>query len=190
MSEENTPYWQGKLVRLRPMRPDDRHKWLADEQTDADGVRMLNAGMTLPASEHEARSFVQRYAHFNNRQEHLMFSIDNLEGELVGGINLHSMDQKNGTFEVGSRIYRAYRGRGYFFDAKLLILRYAFYELRYQKYECYCHEQNEAMVRHLERLGCTLEGRLRRHIYTNGRYYDELAYGLTREEFDELLARQ
>lgn len=33
------------------------------------------------------------------------------------------------------------------------------------------------------------EGRLRRHIYTNGQYYDELIFGLTREEFDDLLSR-
>lgn len=184
-----SPFWEGNLVRLRPMRSDDRHKWLADEQADTAGVRFLNAGMTLPVSEHEARAFVERYANFNNREERIMFSIETLDGELVGGINIHSMNRKNGTFETGSRIYLAYRGRGYAFDAKLILLRYAFHELRYQKYTIHCQENNAPMIHHAQRLGCRQEGRLRRHIYTDGRYFDELIFGLTREEFDDLLAR-
>jgi RimJ/RimL family protein N-acetyltransferase len=35
-----------------------------------------------------------------------------------------------------------------------------------------------------ESLGFKCEGRIRRAIYTNGNYYDEVIYGLTFEEFD------
>lgn len=73
---------------------------------------MLNAGMDLPKSEHDARAFAERYAEFGHRHERIMFSIETLEGELVGGINIHSMNQRNGTFETGTRIYRAFRDRG------------------------------------------------------------------------------
>lgn len=99
-------------------------------------------------------------------------------------MNPHSMDPKNGTFQTGSRVHRAYRGRGYGLEAKVLVLRYAFHELRYQKYEVRCLATNDAMVRHMARLGATLEGRIRRHVHTQGAYVDELAFGLTREEFD------
>jgi len=187
---ENPYYWQGKLVRLRPMRLEDAELWLAEQQSDSTAVRYLNAGMALPASETAARRFVKKYAEFKNSDQHMMFSIDNLEGQFVGNINIHDADQKNGTFETGSRIFQAHRGRGYFFDAKLIILRYAFHELRYQKYYIFCMEDNEPMIRHAARLGCKSEGRLRRHIYTNGRFYDELVFGLTREEFDKLLEKK
>jgi RimJ/RimL family protein N-acetyltransferase len=186
---ENKYYWQGKLVRLRPMHVDDADLWLADEQSDSEAVRFLNVGMTLPVSEHDAKKFAQKYAEFNSKEERIMFSVERLDGQLVGGMNIHSMDQKNGTFETGSRIYRAYRGNGYGFDAKIIILRYAFHELRYQKYNIHCLETNEPMIRHAERLGCQPEGRIRRHIYTQGRFFDELIFGLTREEFDALLER-
>ncbi|MFN2161304.1 MAG: GNAT family N-acetyltransferase [Candidatus Promineifilaceae bacterium] len=187
--KENPYYWQGTLVRLRPMRLDDAGLWLAEQQSDSEAVRYLNTGMALPASETAARRFVEKYAEFKNSDQLLMFSIENLDGQLVGNINIHSADQKNGTFETGSRIFQAHRRRGYFFDAKLIILRYAFHELRYQKYYIFCMEGNEPMIRHAARLGCKSEGRLRRHIYTNGRFYDELVFGLTREEFDELLEK-
>jgi RimJ/RimL family protein N-acetyltransferase len=177
-------YWQGPRVRLRPMHRDDVALWLREEEEDAEATYFLNAGMPLPKSAHDGEEFANRYAEFGSREERLMFSIETLDAELVGGMNLHSLDQKNGTFQTGSRIYRAFRGRGYGLEAKLLVLRYAFHELRYQKYEVRCAADNDAMVRHMDRLGATLEGRLRRHIFTRGTFVDELAYGLLREEFE------
>lgn len=185
----NRYYWQGECIRLRPMHSNDAGLWLAEEQTDSSAVRFLNSGMDLPKSEHAAQAFAERYAEFNNQEERIMFSIETLDGVLVGGMNIHSMDQKNGTFETGSRIYSGYRGQGYAFEAKIIILRYAFHELRYQKYSIHCLETNQPMINHARRLGCQAEGRLRRHVYTNGRYFDELIFGLTREEFDDLLLR-
>lgn len=180
-------YWQGERVRLRSMQKDDSKLWLAEEQSDSEAVRFLNYGMDLPKSEQSAVEFGERFAEFNNSDERIMLSIETIEGDLIGGMNIHSMNQKNGTFETGSRIYRAFRGKGYGFEAKIILLRYAFYELRFQKYNIRCIEVNEPMIRHAKRLGCQAEGRIRRHIYTNGQYYDELIFGLTREEFDELI---
>ena len=182
-------YWRGADIRLRPLREDDGALWLADQQSDREAVRFLNYGIDLPSSEDAAQQFVARYAEFNNRAERIMFSIERLDGELVGGINIHSMDRKNGTFETGTRIYRAHRGRGYGFQAKVIVLRYAFHELRFQKYNIRCMESNEPMIHHAARLGCQAEGRIRRQIYTAGRFYDELIFGLTREEFDALEQR-
>jgi RimJ/RimL family protein N-acetyltransferase len=178
-------YWQGERIRLRPMHLEDAELWL-QEDTDSQAICFLNYGVMLPSSAKDAQAFAERYANFNNREERIMFSIETLNGELVGGINIHSMNQKNGTFETGSRIYRPYRGLGYGFEAKLIVLRYAFYELRYQKYAVKCLETNAPMIKQAKLLGCKEEGRIRRHIYTNGHYYDELIFGLTREEFDDL----
>lgn len=182
-------YWQGHLVRLRAMRPDDDALLLAEELSDTEGVRALNCGMTEPRSATSARAFAERFADFGARDERIMFSIENFDGDLVGGINLHSMQPRHGTFETGSRIYSAYRDRGYAFDAKLLLLRYAFHELRFQKYVIRCLASNGPMQRHAARLGCVHEGRLRRQFFTDGEYRDELVFGLLREEFDALLLR-
>ena len=182
-------FWQGERVRLRPMHSDDAALWLAEERSDSEAVRFLNYGVDLPKSEHDARSFSERYAEFNNRSERIMFSIETLDGELVGGINIHSMDEKNGTFETGTRIYRAFRDLGYGFDAKIIVLRYAFHELRFQKYNLRCLDTNHSMINQAHHLGCHEEGRVRRQIYTDGEHHDELIFGLTREEFDELLPK-
>jgi RimJ/RimL family protein N-acetyltransferase len=187
--KHNNYFWQGARIRLRPLHVDDAALWLAEEQADSEAVRFLNYGMSLPKSAHAARLFAERYAEFNNLDERIMFSIETLESELVGGINIHSMDRRSGTFETGTRIYRPFRGQGYGFEAKVLVLRYAFHELRLQKYNIRCLETNQPIINHALRLGCQAEGRIRRQVYTEGRYYDELIFGLTREEFDGLLGR-
>ncbi|MBX3056293.1 MAG: GNAT family N-acetyltransferase [Anaerolineae bacterium] len=45
---------------------------------------------------------------------------------------------------------------------------------------------NEPSQRLHEGMGFMLEGRIRRAALTDGRYYDDLIYGLTREEFEEM----
>jgi len=37
----------------------------------------------------------------------------------------------------------------------------------------------------LRKLGCVEEGRRRQMVYTQGRYYDEILFGLTRSEFEK-----
>ncbi|MDP8240802.1 MAG: GNAT family protein [Candidatus Hatepunaea meridiana] len=182
--DTNEKFWQGKLIRLRPMRKNDVGLWL-EEDSDSEGNRFLNSGMPLPKSLKSAEDFGERYSEFNNSEERIMFTIETLSGETVGGINIHSMNKKNGTFQTGTRIYRQFRGKRYAEEAKRIVLRYAFNEQRYQKYNIYTLETNEAMIRHAKRIGCKEEGRIRRNIYTNGRFYDELLFGITREEFEQ-----
>ena len=55
---------------------------------------------------------------------------------------------------------------------------------RYQKVNAEVYAFNEPSMRLHERMGFTLEGRLRRMIYTGGEYHDALFYGMTREEFE------
>ena len=91
-------YWQGKLIRLRPMQKEDLDLWL-EEDKDSEGVRCLNPGIGLPKSIKDVDDFAEKYCNFNSSSERIMFSIETLSGELVGGTNIHSMDKKNGTFE-------------------------------------------------------------------------------------------
>ena len=181
-------YWQGKLVRLRPMKEKDA-LLAVKEYTDSEAERCLNYGIPLPKTIKEAKEFAKRYSDFKHSDERIMFSIETLRGVLVGGINIHSMNKKNGTFQTGSRIFRKHRGKGYIAEAKVMVLRYCFHELRFQKYNVKVFSDNPKMLRHMKKLGCVEEGRIRRNIYTNGKYYDEVLLGMTREEFDEKYSR-
>ena len=68
-------------------------------------------------------------------------------------------------------------------EAILLVLRYFFGELRYQKVGATVYSFNEPSVRLHEGLGFGQEGRLRRELFTGGQYHDILLFGLTAEDF-------
>lgn len=177
-------FWQGDKIRLRPSQPLDWETWY-QEAGDTEGIRRFNLEVELPVTAEMVREQAEKYAHFQNMEHATIFAVETLEGELVGTITLHSRDEKNGRFSMGLRIYRPYRRRGYAEEAARILLRYGFYELRCQKANSACMEHNEGSIRLHEKLGFKVEGRRRRHIYTNGRYYDDILFGMTREEFDE-----
>jgi RimJ/RimL family protein N-acetyltransferase/enamine deaminase RidA (YjgF/YER057c/UK114 family) len=178
-------FWQGDKIRLRPVRSQD---WEAiyQEATDTQGIRLMNLGVELPASPEMAQAWTEKYADCKDTDGFIIYSIETLAGELVGGITLHSRDDKNGKFSFGVRIYRPHRQRGYAEEAVRILLRYGFHERRYQKANSACLEINEESIRLHRKLGFTEEGRRRRSVYMDGRYYDDILFGLTREEFDEM----
>ncbi len=181
--DTSASFWQGQLIRLRALEVADASTWLA-EDVDSEAIRALNYGIELPRSRALAEEWAATFANFAKAEERIIFSIETLAGEYAGNINIHSMELRHGAFQTGMRLFRAFRGRGYALEAKRIVLRYAFHELRFQKYNLRCLETNAAIVRHAKRLGCREEGRVRRAFYTDGRYLDELLFGLTREEFD------
>jgi RimJ/RimL family protein N-acetyltransferase len=119
----------------------------------------------------------------------IVFAIENLEGEQVGGISLHSRDEKNGLFSFGVVVDRQHRRRGYAEDAVIILLKYGFWEKRYQKCNSACVDMNEGSIKLHQKLGFLQEGRRRRQLFLSGEHHDEILFGLTREEFAAHLGR-
>lgn len=113
--------------------------------------------------------------------------IENLAGELVGGLGTHHCDPVGGTFSYGLSIAREHRRRGYAADTIRLVLRYFFEERRYRKAMVHVYSFNEPSLRLHERLGFQQEGRLRRMVFTRGRFFDIIVLGLLAEEYAALI---
>jgi RimJ/RimL family protein N-acetyltransferase len=101
----------------------------------------------------------------------------------VGMIDTHRCDPRVGSFSYGIGVMAEHRHKGYASEAVLLVARYYFQELRYQKLNVQVHDDNAASIALHERLGFTQEGRLRRNVYKAGQFHDLLCYGMTAEEF-------
>lgn len=89
------------------------------------------------------------------------------------------------SFSYGVAIRNEHQRKSYASEAIILVLRYYFQELRYQKVTTPVFSFNEASRRLHEQLGFQQEGRLRRKIFTRGQYFDEIVFGMTMEEFTE-----
>ena len=176
-------FWQGASTRLRPW-------WLEDAELrfmaslDSPTLALHQDGIVLPTSVDLQRAWLEKAAGLQD-DGMLRFAMDNLDGATVGWVTLHSRDQKNGTFGFGVAVYRAYRGHGYAVDAVHILLKYGFWEQRYQKCNSMCLHTNAASIRLHQKLGFLEEGRIRRNSFSNGEYQDEVLFGMTREEFDE-----
>jgi RimJ/RimL family protein N-acetyltransferase len=115
-----------------------------------------------------------------------MLAIETLDGELVGSINTNSCDTRHGTFNYGVAIFREHWRKGYASEAVMILLRFYFEELRYQKVTAHVYAFNESSIALQEHLGFVQEGKLRNMIFTKGQYFDEFLYGLTKSEYENL----
>jgi RimJ/RimL family protein N-acetyltransferase len=175
-------YWEGSRVRLRAVEPGDweiHHEW----DQDSEMMRLLDR-VHIPRSREGTRRWAEQQALRDPENDNFHFEAETLSGELVGSVNAHDCDRRVGAFEIGIAIRPEHQRKGYATEAIALVLRYYFHELRYQKVNAYIDDRNEPSLRLFQSLGFQLEGRLRRLIYSGGRHYDYIAYGLTIEEFD------
>ena len=175
-------FWQNDLVRLRASRDDE---WEDHYLScfDSEARRLLQYEIELPPTITAEKAGAAKFADFAPGTGRLMFTIETLDGKPVGGINLNSIDEKNGTFSIGMQILPGCRGKGYGTAAMRILLRYAFCERRLNKYYGSILEGNIASERMLRKLGCSEEGRRREMVYTDGRYQDEILFGLTKGDF-------
>ena len=176
-------FWQGKQVRVRPLRIEDAEQSFTSS-LDSPSRQFLQLGVELPTSVELQRTTLEKYVGCKDADGVIVFAIENLANEYVGGISLHSRDEKNGLFSFGVVVDRNHRGQGYAEDAVRIVLRYGFWERRYQKCNSACLHTNEASIRLHKKLGFLEEGRRRRQVFLNGEYHDDVLFGMTREEFD------
>ncbi len=174
-------YWQGTKVRLRAVEPEDADVFFA-WNLDSETARMMDF-VWPPQSLASNKEWAAKKAVERATGDEYMLVIEDPDGEVVGLINTHGIDRRVGAFRYGFSVRSPHRRRGYASEAVLIVLRYFFEELGYQKCTVTVYANNEASQTLHEKLGFQLEGRLRRMIRTQGQFFDELHYGMTAEEF-------
>ena len=174
-------YWQNDLVRLRAWNAVD-WEWDYKNNFDSQALMLADCEVALPPTASASREFSERIKDFTTTNR-IYFAIETLEGVHVGRINLNSIDERNGTFGIAILINREYRGKGYGISAMKIIIKYAFMERRLNKYCASILEGNIESIAMHKKLGCEQEGICRQNIYVNGRYCDEVLFGLTKEDY-------
>ena len=183
--EYNNYFWQNDLVRLRASTEADWEMHYYN-RFDTPARLLLNYEVELPPTEQEAKDATNAFTNFNLSRGRIMFTIETLDGISVGGVNLNSIDERNGTFSVGMQIDKDFRGKGYGTSAMKLIFAYAFNERRLNKYYGSTLENNIGSQTMLQKIGCVKEGVRKQMVFSNGRFYDEILFGLSKAEYDTL----
>lgn len=175
--------FEGKLVRLRSPEPSDAPIHFEMDASDTEVARNAYF-IPFPLSDLQAQNNAKEWAEQSGKNDQYRFAIEAISsGELVGMINSQNCDPRNGTFSYGLALFTPYHRQGYGSEAIILLLRYFFMELRYQKVTVGVYGFNQPSIGMHEKLGFVREGHLRRTVFTAGTYYDEVIYGMLREEF-------
>lgn len=181
--------WQTERIRLRGVEPDD---WKIHFEWDRNSEMVHNLSLLhFPNNKARTKKWAEEASLKTPDGDNYHMQIELVDSEeLIGVISSHHTDPRNGTFKYGVAIRPEYQRKGYASEALILLMRYFFHELRYQKCESDVYEWNTSSMRLQEKLGFTQEGRIRRSIYTRGQYYDRYIYGITVEEFNERYAQK
>lgn len=177
----NSSLWHGERVRLRAIEPGDWETYFAWNQDD-EQTRNLHF-IPMPQSQEAVRRWAEQEALRRPEHDNFRFVIEH-GGDVVGDLTTHDCDPRVGKLSYGLNIRRAQRRKGLASDAIRIVLHYYFQELRYQKATVAVYSFNEPSIRLHEKLGFQQEGCLRRTVYTEGQFFDELFFGLTVEEFE------
>jgi RimJ/RimL family protein N-acetyltransferase len=108
---------------------------------------------------------------------------DKKTGKIVGMMSLINVDPKNRNAELGYWLGRKYWGQGITTEAARMMLDFGFSKLKLAKIYARTVHPNKASARVLQKSGFKPEGVGRKHIFKDGRWYDELRFGLLKEEF-------
>jgi RimJ/RimL family protein N-acetyltransferase len=112
------------------------------------------------------------------------FSVVELaSGELAGAVALWGIDAHNRMAHIGIELRPAFRGRGLGADAVRVVCRYGFALRGLHRLQLETLADNHAMIAVAEKLGFAREGVTRGSSWMNGRFMDDVIFGLLAEEF-------
>ena len=181
--EKRIVFLKGKKVILRPLRKstDIEHtlRWINDPE-----IRQYLTTF-LPISEQKEEAWFDGLL---ERENDLVFAIETLDGitdgTFIGTMALNHINWKDRVAVTGALIgEKSYWNSGYGTDAKMILLDYAFNTLNLRKICSSVLEFNKRSLRYNLRCGYKIEGRKRKQIFKNGKYWDEIILGVFQKEW-------
>ena len=106
--------------------------------------------------------------------------------KVIGSVDFNHRHEDD-VLELGYTLHPDYWGRSYVPEAACALIDLAFKELGLHKIELTCFGYNVQSQRVAEKLGFTLEARIRDRKDAQGNRCDDLRYGLLRSEWEETI---
>lgn len=178
---------EGRFCRIEPLDP-ARH---AQDLFDAYQLAPDDRNWTyLPAEEKpkELAAFRDYLAAEAAKDDPLHFAvIDQATGRAAGACAYLRIDPKHGVIEIGYIAWSPLlQRRPASTEAMFLMMRRAFDELAYRRYEWKCDSLNAPSRAAAERYGFTFEGVFRQALVTKGRNRDTAWFSITDSEWPEI----
>jgi RimJ/RimL family protein N-acetyltransferase len=178
---------KGKKTFLRSISRDDLERlWQFNNDVEVE----LAGGGDPPIPQ----SLSRLYAEYDNEsskggRDGSKFAIE-AEGKCIGQCALFNFNETSQTCELGITIGdKAYWGHGYGRDALQCLLDYAFRLRNIRRVYLSVNGNNQRAIRAYKACGFIEEGRLRAHVWNDGKFVDLVFMGLFQEEWNKLQAQ-
>ena len=170
--------FKSKRVLLRPFRREDMERqWAFENDPD---LWFWDGHTPAPA---KLESLLAHFDDNKSDNDDVSFAIE-IGKKYVGHCGLHTFDEVNHTCELSVEIGdSAYWGKGSGREIVKLLLQYGFDHRHAHRVWLKTHSENERAIRCYKACGFVEEGRLRQHLWLNGRYVDRVIMGILREGF-------
>lgn len=174
-------FLEGRVTKLRPMELADLDGpyacWINNQAADHFSQHAL-----FPQNIDDLRRF---YDGLRANRNVLHLAIEDAgSGQHVGNISLQNIDWINRRAEFAILLgHPEAAGKGLATEASSLLLNHGFRRLNLKRVWLGVNAENQKALNLYKRLHFREEGRMREHIYSQGRYVDIVMMGLLREDF-------
>ncbi|RIK44127.1 MAG: hypothetical protein DCC58_08680 [Chloroflexi bacterium] len=174
---------RGERVLLRALTRDDLPRmWAFNNDLDVELAGGGDPPMPQPF-ERLLADFERDWS--SGGRDDTLFAIE-VEGTFIGACVLMHPNHTAHTVEMGIAIGdKNYWSKGYGREVVRLLVDYAFRYRNYQRVWLWVHGRNLRGIKAYQAAGFVEEGRLRRHVYSNGAYDDAVYMGILREEWEQ-----
>jgi len=173
------PFLIGEKIYLRALEQGDATIFLP-WVNDFDVIR--NLVMHRPMSLEGEEAFIARVNEDKNVV--VLAIVLKKDDRVIGNTALHAIHPRNHHAGFGIMIGdKREWNKGHGTEATRLIVRYGFETLNLNRIWLQVYEDNARAVRSYEKVGFRVEGKLREHLYRDGRFWDVLNMGILRKEW-------
>ena len=172
----------GEKVYLRCMEESDIEgpylDWLNDEEITRYLTGVRHSSVTKDYLLHYIQSMAQS-------DKDIFFAIHDVESkEFIGTSHFGPIDWLNRTAALGIMIgNKRYWGKGHATKAIRLVLDYAFKSLNLHKVTAGIVAIHQPSVKAFQKAGFEIEGQAKSQFFLDGKYYDYIYMGVTRDDF-------
>ena len=119
-----------------------------------------------------------------NDKDYLLFTLRRKEDHLIVGFALIKLDFKSEIFEL-RRIAISHKGIGYGKEVMIALLKYAFEEMKFNRFWLDVYPDNIIGIKLYEGLGMHRDGVLRQNYKSKRGYLDQIIYSMLKTEYFE-----
>ena len=176
---------QGRFCRIEPLQAHQHGAQLyAAQALDGGGANWTYLPHPPPADQAE---YLQRLEQQQASPDPLFYTVLDMAGEPLGTASYLRIQPEVGSIEVGYIHFTPKMQRGPLStEAMYLMMRYAFVDLGYRRYEWKCDSLNAPSRKAALRLGFTFEGIFRQDRVVKGRNRDTAWYSILDKEWPAL----